>query len=135
MAGGLKAVQAEPVEELEPAGEGGPLRQPLLFLPPVLAPLLHQAPAQQAELWLGLPCAGAARYQGCGSGSLKCRILFTLIAKIRNQLFTLMRIRIGIRILTKVMGIFDYYFINPSELYFEPPGLRCERPRPSTPLF
>jgi hypothetical protein len=42
--------------------------------------------------------------------------------RVRIQLFTLKRIRI---LLIKVMQICDHCY---QELYFEPPGLYCERP-------
>ncbi len=34
-----------------------------------------------------------------------------------------------------VMGICGYWSFDPPGLHFEPPGLRCERSRPSTTLF
>jgi hypothetical protein len=49
---------------------------------------------------------------------------------IRIQLFTLTRIRIPLII--NGMGIFDHWSLDPPGLYFEPPGLHCERSWPST---
>jgi hypothetical protein len=51
----------------------------------------------------------------------------------RINLFTLMRIRI--QLLLKVRGICDHQSIDPPGLHFEPLGLHCERPRPSTRLY
>jgi hypothetical protein len=54
--------------------------------------------------------------------------LFTLM-RIRIQLFTLVRIRIKLftsmrnLLLIEVLGIFDPWSIDPTELRFEPPGL------------
>ncbi len=61
-------------------------------------------------------------HQGCGS-------------LIRNQLFTLMRVRILILLLVKVMRICDQWFTAPPVLHFEPPCLHCERPLPSMAPF
>jgi hypothetical protein len=50
--------------------------------------------------------------------------------RIRNHLFTFMRVRI--LLLIKVLRICDHGSTKPPGLHFEPPRLHCERPGPST---
>jgi hypothetical protein len=53
------------------------------------------------------------------------------ITSMRIRLFTFMLIWILIR----VMRIHDHLSTDPTGLYFEPPYLHCEHPRPSTAPF
>jgi hypothetical protein len=87
--------------------------------------------------------SNGCKNQDCGSAHFNVnpddpdppQLFISMVSRIRIQLlFNLMRTRIRIMLLIKVIVISDHWFIDPPRLYFEPPGVHCERPGPSTAL-
>ncbi len=73
------------------------------------------------------------QHKSLGNFQSGLRILITLMRiRIRNQFFTLTRIRILLMFLIKVMQIFNHWSADLSRLYLEPPRLHSQ---PSTAPF